>query len=104
MKKIKKYWKKSYAWKGAIIGGSFGVLVLLINIISLKAGIFQLTDLTGILMVPSAFFTILITRGCNNNLGCLPLIFFSLYLMTPVMYSLIGFLVGWIIEKIRKKK
>ncbi len=104
MKNINKFWKKSLGNKGVIIGTVFGLLVMAINF-SNAIGIIRLKtlyELTGFLMRPIVYIIFNVFKECNDIL-CFMLII-PIYLLVPVLYGLIGFLIGYLIEKIRHNK
>jgi len=104
MKKIKKFWDKSLRTKGAIIGIVFGLLILTINLIG-PIGIPILSvfhKISGFFILPIVYIILNVFRNCND-LFCLILII-PIYLLVPVFYGLVGFLIGSLIEKMRKKK
>ncbi len=104
MKKIDKFWKESLRNKGVIIGTVFGLLIMVINIInSLGIARFQaLYEISGFLIQPIAYIIFNLFGGCKD-LFCLALIL-PIYLLVPVFYGLIGFLIGYSIERIKKSK
>ena len=104
MKKMKKFWKESLRNKGVIIGAVFGLLVIVINLIdSTENVIFStLHKISGLFILPIVYVILNIFPDCNN-LFCLILII-PIYLLVPVFYGLVGFLIGLTIEKLKKKK
>jgi hypothetical protein len=105
MNEIKEDWmkKKSIVWKGGVIGAVFGLLIIFINFFSLALEFITLSEVTGLLMVPSALLVLFIFGECSGGLGCLIYLLFF-YIFTPISYGLLGLLIGFIISLIKRKK
>ena len=93
MKKAKKYYQK----KGAIIGLLVGLVITFINLFN-PFEIEAIHSLSGLLISPISFLVFRFGLFDNNSLGFL-LIIIPIYALLIVFYGLIGFIIGYLIEK-----
>ena len=99
MKKLKKCWNKRYRCRGALIGIIFGLLIVCVNFIFGLNNV-MVGKISGVFMYPIIVFILELFKNCESFL-CL-LIMFPIYLGVLVFYGLIGYLIGLMIEKMKK--
>jgi hypothetical protein len=107
MNKLKKYWKKkSLVWKGGVIGAVFGLFVVILNLFfGIIIDSFLIREITGIIMAPPSFLLVAIfSKICTeDNILCL-IVMVLFHPFVVLFYWLLGLLIGFIINLIRRKK
>ena len=107
MKELKKFWNKLKYWqKGLIIGFFLPIIVFVIGlflpiVLSMSRDSFNrlifINKIIGLFVSPFCFFNIFASSG-HPPICAIPLSYFS-----PLVYAIIGTLIGLIINKINKK-
>jgi hypothetical protein len=99
-------WKdRSYAKKGALVAGGISIVGIFIAIININHG--SSLGLITIFAIPFALFGLLFglfsVFGCDFYESVCPAEHALGFIVTLIVYSLIGAFIGWIVGKIKNK-
>ncbi len=94
-------WKNlNYATKGAIIGGLIGLVGSILRSFFLSMN----SDTFFIFGIPGIVLRIVGIGRCNWKSSFCPVDDFLGYIVTVIVFSLIGFFIGFIVKKLKSKK